>query len=71
MIAYEALGPNAAGDYMIGYRTPGAPSVITVYGTARTKQSAESECVRLNEESERLAAALAADYTCRTRGVEP
>lgn len=71
MIAYEALGPQPSGEFIIGYRTPGAPHVITVAGTARTKQSAESECVRLNEESERLAAALAADYTCRTRVVEP
>lgn len=58
MIAYEALGPNAAGDYMIAYATPGAPNVITVAGVCSVLRLAQDECACLNEQqvAERRAA---------------
>jgi hypothetical protein len=49
MIAYEAIGPNANGDFIIAYPTPGAPHVMTAAGCASSKDAAERECARLNE----------------------
>lgn len=49
MLAYQAIGPTASGDYLIAYPTPGAPHVLTAAGTASHKQAAERECLRLNE----------------------
>lgn len=49
MITYEVAGPTEAGDYLIGYPTPGAPAVFTVAGTASCQRAAISECARLNE----------------------
>lgn len=50
MIAYEAIGPNAVGDYMVAYATPGAPHVTTVAGICSSKQTAQDECARRNEQ---------------------
>jgi hypothetical protein len=49
MIAYEAIGPNANGDFIIAYPTPGAPHIMTAAGCASSKDAAERECARLNE----------------------
>lgn len=49
MIAYEAIGPNANGDFIIAYPTPGAPHVMTAAGVASSEQAAKNECARLNE----------------------
>lgn len=49
MIAYEAIGPNASGDFVIAYPTPGAPHIMTAAGVASSKQAAQDECARLNE----------------------
>jgi hypothetical protein len=49
MIAYEAIGPNAAGDFIIAYATPGAPHIMTAAGVASSERCAKDECVRLNE----------------------
>lgn len=48
-LAYQIVGPNAAGDYLIAYPTPGIPSVLTAAGCASTQQAAQAECARLNE----------------------
>jgi hypothetical protein len=49
MIAYEAIGPNANGDFIIAYPTPGAPQILTAAGVASSEQAAKAECARLNE----------------------
>jgi hypothetical protein len=49
MIAYQTVGPNEAGDFLIAYPTPGAPQVLTIAGTASCKRCADAECARLNE----------------------
>lgn len=48
-LAYQAIGPNAAGDYLIAYPTPGVPHVLTAAGCASTMRAAQDECARLNE----------------------
>lgn len=49
MTVYTTRGPNEAGEYIVGYPTPGAPHIFTAAGAARTQQAAEAECARLNE----------------------
>lgn len=49
MIAYEAIGPNANGDFIIAYPTPGAPHIMTAAGVASSERAAQAECARLNE----------------------
>lgn len=49
MITYEVAGPTEAGDYLIGYATPGAPALFTVASTASCQRGAIAECARLNE----------------------
>jgi hypothetical protein len=49
MLNYQAIGPDEAGDYLIGYPTPGAPHVFTAAGSASSEQGAKAECARLNE----------------------
>jgi hypothetical protein len=65
MIAYEVTGQNAAGEFIVGYRTPGAPDVITVAGTASSKRGAEIECERLNAMSRKADLAIQADMAAR------
>lgn len=48
MITYEVAGPTVAGDYLIGYATPGAPALFTVAATASCQRGAIAECARLN-----------------------
>lgn len=48
MITYEVAGPTEAGDYLIGYATPGAPALFTVAATASCQRGAIAECMRLN-----------------------
>jgi hypothetical protein len=49
MIAYEAIGPNANGDFIIAYPTPGAPHIMTAAGVCSDLRLAQDECARLNE----------------------
>lgn len=49
MTTYTTRGPNEAGEYIVGYPTPGAPHIFTAVGAARTQQAAAEECARLNE----------------------
>lgn len=49
MLTYQAIGPNAAGDFLIAYPTPGAPQVLTAAGCASSERAAKAECARLNE----------------------
>lgn len=49
MTTYATFGPNADGQYIIGYPTPGVPHVLTAAGVASTKAGADEECARLNE----------------------
>lgn len=48
-LAYQTVGPNAAGDYLIAYPTPGVPHILTAAGCASSQQAAQAECARLNE----------------------
>lgn len=67
MIAYEAIGPTSSGEFIVGYRTPGAPDVITVAGTASSKRGAAIECERLNAMSRKVDLAIQADIAARSR----
>lgn len=67
MIAYEAIGPTSSGEFIVGYRTPGAPGVLTVAGTASSKRGAEIECERLNAMSRKVDQAIQADMAARNR----
>ena len=49
MTTYATFGPTPAGDFIIGYPTPGVPHVLTAAGVASTKAGADEECARLNE----------------------
>jgi len=49
MLTYQTIGPNAAGDFLIGYAAPGAPNVFTATGSASSAQAAKAECDRLND----------------------
>jgi len=49
MIAYEAIGPNANGDFIVAYPTPGAPHIMTAAGICSDLRLAQDECARLNE----------------------
>jgi len=52
MTVYETAGPDASGQYLIGYPTPGVPHVFTAAAVAPTKRLAVEECARLNELAE-------------------
>lgn len=65
MITYEAIGPTDAGEFIVGYPTPGAPGVITIAGTASSKRGAEIECERLNAASRRIEDIIKADMIAR------
>lgn len=49
MTVYETAGPDASGQYLIGYPTPGVPHVFTAAGAAPSHRLATEECARLNE----------------------
>lgn len=49
MLNYQPIGPNEAGDFLIAYPTPGAPTIFTAAGTASTERAAKDECARRNE----------------------
>lgn len=49
MTVYETAGPDASGQYLVGYPTPGAPHVFTAAGAAPSERLANEECARLNE----------------------
>lgn len=49
MTTFVTFGPDAAGQYIIGYPTPGVPHVLTAAGVASTKAGADAECARRNE----------------------
>lgn len=49
MLAYQVIGPDKDGFYSLAYPTPGAPHVLTLAGSSRSKTLAEEECARLNE----------------------
>jgi len=49
MTVYETAGPDASGQYLIGYPTPGVPHVFTAAVAAPSQRLATEECARLNE----------------------
>lgn len=49
MTTFSTVGPDASGQYLIGYPTPGVPHVFTAAAVAPTKRLAAEECARLNE----------------------
>lgn len=49
MTTFITTGPDASGQYLIGYPTPGVPHIFTAAATAPTKRLAAEECARLNE----------------------
>lgn len=55
MLKYLPCGPSEDGFYLICYRIPGSEHILSVIGSARTLNSAQEQCERLNsgEMSER------------------
>lgn len=49
MTTYVTQGPDAAGQYLVGYPTPGVPSVFTTTGASPSKALADEAFARLNE----------------------
>jgi hypothetical protein len=49
VLIYEAIGPTAAGEYVIAYPTPGIPHVLTAAGVCSDLRMAQDECARRNE----------------------
>lgn len=66
MLMHVLVGPLRDGAYAVGYPTPGC-SVTTVVSTGMTKERAQVEAARLNEEQERRAAAIECDRQLRMR----
>lgn len=66
MLTHVPVGPLPDGSYAVGYPTPGC-SVMTVVSTGMTKERAQEEAARLNEEQERGAAAIERDRQLRMR----
>lgn len=62
----RSIGPFPDGSYAVGYPTPGC-SVMTVVSTGMTKERAQEEAARLNEEQEKRAAAIERDRQLRMR----
>jgi 3'-phosphoadenosine 5'-phosphosulfate sulfotransferase (PAPS reductase)/FAD synthetase len=60
MLTHDLYGPFRDGSYAVGYPTPGC-SVMTVVSTGMTKERAQQEAARLNEEQEKRAAAIQRD----------
>ncbi|ONN64808.1 hypothetical protein [Herbaspirillum sp. VT-16-41] len=66
MLTHDLCGPFRDGTYAVGYPTPGC-SVMTVVSTGMTKERAQEEAARLNEEQEKRAAAVERDRQLRMR----
>jgi hypothetical protein len=66
MLNHTPIGPLPDGTYAVGYPTPGC-SVMTVVSTGMTKERAQEEAERLNEEQEKRAAAIERDRQLRVR----
>lgn len=66
MLTHDLCGPFRDGSYAVGYPTPGC-SVMTVVSTGMTKERAQEEAARLNEEQQRRAAAIERDRQLRMR----
>lgn len=66
MLNHLAIGPVPDGTYAVGYPTPGC-SVMTVVSAGMTKERAQQEAARLNEEQEKRAAAIERDRQLRMR----
>ncbi len=66
MLTHTPIGPMPDGSYAVGYPTPGC-SVMTAVSTGMTKERAEEEATRLNEEQEKRAAAIERDRQLRMR----
>nr|WP_198983042.1 hypothetical protein [Herbaspirillum sp. ASV7] len=66
MLMHVLCGPFRDGTYAVGYSTPGC-SVMTVVSTGMTKERAQEEAARSNEEQERRAAAIERDRQLRMR----
>lgn len=66
MLNQRPIGPLPDGTYAVGYPTPGC-SVMTVVSAGMTKQRAQEEAARLNEEQEKRAAAIEHDRQLRMR----
>lgn len=66
MLPHLPIGPMPDGSYAVAYPTPGC-SVLTVVSTGMTKERAQEEAARLNEEQEKRAAAIERDRLLRMR----
>ena len=66
MLTHLPIGPLPDGSYTVCYPTPGC-SVMTVVATGMTKERAQEEAARLNEEQEKRAAAIERDRQLRMR----
>ncbi|OWY35278.1 hypothetical protein [Herbaspirillum aquaticum] len=66
MLTHTLIGPLPDDTYAVGYPTPGC-SVMTVVSTGMTKERAQEEAARLNEEQEKRAAAIERDRLLRMR----
>lgn len=49
MTTFITAGPDASGQFLIGYPTPGVPHVFTAASAAPSLRLANEECARLNE----------------------
>lgn len=66
MLTHTPIGPMPDGSHAVGYPTPGC-SVMTVVSTGMTKERAQEEAARLNEDQEKRAAAIERDRQLRMR----
>jgi 3'-phosphoadenosine 5'-phosphosulfate sulfotransferase (PAPS reductase)/FAD synthetase len=66
MLNHSPIGPLPDGSYSVGYPTPGC-SVLTVVSAGMTKERAQAEAARLNEEQQKKAAAIERDRHLRMR----
>ena len=66
MLTHTPIGPMPDGSYAVGYPTPGC-SVMTVVSTGMTKERAQEEAARLNEEQQERAEKILRDQKHRNR----
>lgn len=66
MLTHDLCVPFRDGTYAVGYPTPGC-SVMTVVSMGMTKERAQEEAARLNEEQEKRAVAIERDRQLRMR----
>jgi len=83
MLHHETIGPDAAGGYSVGYKTPGCDIPTVVCPGMRTRAAAEDEAGRRNAAQLATEKALRADalarglhgvwpdLDCGTKSIEP